>query len=58
MADIDIDPFGGHNRTESRTDQTGENFLFLQLPQEEDQLGNQNANKKLHSEESLKELVS
>ena len=25
MADIDIDPFGEHNRTESRTDETGEN---------------------------------
>ena len=26
MADIDIDPFGEHNRTESRTDETGENI--------------------------------
>ena len=26
MADIDIDPFGEHDRTESRADQTGENI--------------------------------
>ena len=26
MADIDIDAFGEHNRTESRTDETGENI--------------------------------
>ena len=26
MADIDIDPFGEHDRTESRTDETGENI--------------------------------
>ena len=28
MADVDIDPFGEHDRTESRTDETGENILF------------------------------
>ena len=28
MADIDIDPFGEHDRTESRTDETGENIQF------------------------------
>ena len=28
MADIDIDPFGEHDRTESRTDETGENITF------------------------------
>ena len=67
MADVDIDPFGGDDRTESRTDETGENIPLspwsralqgLWLPQEEDQLGNQNANKKRHSGESLKELNS
>ena len=26
MADIDINPFGGDDRTESRTDETGENI--------------------------------
>ena len=26
MADIDIDPFGEHGKTESRTDETGENI--------------------------------
>ena len=47
MADVDIDPFGEH---ESRTEeQTDENILLLRLPQE-DQLGNQNANKKHHLE--------
>ena len=60
MADVDIDPFGEHNRTESRTEEPTDNvFLFLwflQLPQEEDQLGNQNENKKSHSEEKVKEL--
>ena len=28
MADVDIDPFGEHNRTESRTDEIGENIPF------------------------------
>ena len=28
MADIDIDPFGEHDRTELRTDETGENIPF------------------------------
>ena len=27
MADVDIDPFGEHDRTESRTDETGENIF-------------------------------
>ena len=63
MADVDINSFGEHeSRPEEPTDET---FLFLQLPQEvlkgprsaeEDQLGNQNVNRKHHSEEeSLKE---
>ena len=26
MADVDINPFGEHDRTESRTDETGENI--------------------------------
>ena len=26
MADVDINPFGKHDRTESRTDETGENI--------------------------------
>ena len=26
MADVDIDPFGEHDRTESRTDEAGETF--------------------------------
>ena len=28
MADIKIDPFGEHGRTELRTDETGENIPF------------------------------
>ena len=28
MADVDIDPFGEHDRTESRTDETDENIPF------------------------------
>ena len=28
MADVDMDPFGEHGRTESRTDETGENIPF------------------------------
>ena len=28
MADVDIDPFGEHGRTQSRTDETGENIHF------------------------------
>ena len=30
MADVDIDPFGEHNRNESRTDETGENIPLTQ----------------------------
>ena len=65
MVDIDIDPFGGaerpasrggeHDRTESRTDETGEN---IPIPPVGDQLGNQNVNKKHHSEEKVIELNS
>ena len=50
MADVDIDPFGEH---ESRPEEpTDENIpLYLVTPvEEEDQLGNQNANKKRHLE--------
>ena len=46
MADIDIDPFGEH---ESRTEEpTDENIPLTLVTQ--DQLGNQNANKKCHLE--------
>ena len=31
MADVDIDPFGEHDRTESRTDKTGENICFTPI---------------------------
>ena len=31
MADVDIDPFGEHGKTESRTDETGENIPFAQV---------------------------
>ena len=31
MAVVDIDPFGEHNRTESRPDETGENIPFTQV---------------------------
>ena len=62
MADVDTDPFGEHDKTESRTDdhtETGENIPFTPVGEEEDhQLGNQNVSKKLHSEENLKELNS
>ena len=29
MADVDIDPFGEHDRTELRTDETGENIPLI-----------------------------
>ena len=32
MADVDIDPFGEHGRTESRTDETGENIPLAGYP--------------------------
>ena len=32
MADVDIDPFGEHDRTESRTDETSENIPFTWEP--------------------------
>ena len=51
MADFDIDPLGDH---ESRLEEPGVK-IFLSPP-EEDQLGNQNVNKKRHWEEKVKEL--
>ena len=59
MADVDIDPFGSTiGLNQDLKSQQMNILLFLRLPQEEDQLGNRNANKKHHSEDSLKELVS
>ena len=49
MADVDIDPFRDHDKTESRMN----HFLSFQ---KEDQLGNQSMNKKHYSEEKVKEL--
>ena len=31
MADVDIDPFGEHDRTESRPDETDENIPFTSV---------------------------
>ena len=54
MADIDIDSFGEHDRTESRTDETGENIPLIPAG---GQLGNQTEeSKKLHLEEKAIEL--
>ena len=47
MADVDIDPFGEH---ESRTEEPTDENIPLTLVTQEDQLGNQNMNKKLHLE--------
>ena len=48
MADVDIDPFGEHElRTEEPID---EHIPLTLVTQEEDQLGNQHVNKKLHLE--------
>ena len=53
MADVHIDPFGDHK---SRPDEPmGEN---IPLTPGGGQLGNQNVNKKHHSEEKVKELNS
>ena len=49
MADFDIDPFGDH---ESRPEEPRVK-IFLSPQEEEDQLGNQNVNKKHHSEEKV-----
>ena len=47
MADIDIYPFGEHDRTESRPEEPmGEDIPLTP----EDHLGNQNMNKKHHLE--------
>ena len=56
MADIDIDPFGEHDRTEEPMDEHIP--LDLVNPVGWDQLGNQNMSKKCHSEEKAKELNS
>ena len=55
MADVDIDPFSNHNKTDAHPDETGELFLSPQEEEElrENQLGNQNANKKHRSEEQV-----
>ena len=46
MADIDIDPFKEHDETDNYADEpAAKSFLLLCSPQEEDLLGNQNANK-------------
>ena len=50
MADVDIDPFGEHDKTDSHPDETGEIFLLPQEERWEDLLGNQNENKKHHLE--------
>ena len=50
MADIDIDPFGKHNKTDSHLDKMGKN-IPLPLVTQEDLLGNQNVNKKRRLEE-------
>ena len=56
MADVDIDPFG--NTTRGLKNQLMNIFLFLQLPQEDHQLGNKNLSKICHlEEESLKEPI-
>ena len=57
MEDVDIDPFGEH---ESKPDEpTGKNIPLPPVsPVGGDQLGNQNMNKKRHSEEKVKELNS
>ena len=54
MADVDIDPFGEH---ESRPEEPTDECIPLDpvTPGQENQLGNWNASKKHHLEESLKE---
>ena len=47
MANVDIDPFGDHDKTD---EPMGENIPLTPLTGG-DQLGNQNVNKKHHSEE-------
>ena len=67
MADVDIDPFGEHDRTESRTDETGENApLSLVTPRRKINLGTRMRTRNIiwrpqrpcSMEESLKELNS
>ena len=59
MADVDIDPFGSTTGlNQDLKSQRMNILLFLRLPQEEDQLGNWNANKKHHSEDSQSQRTS
>ena len=53
MADVDIDPFSNHNKTDSHPDETGESIRFTQGGAMEDLLGNQDKNKKHHLEEQV-----
>ena len=55
MADIDIDPFGEHDRTELRTDETGENIPLTPV---RGSTWEPDVNAKRHSKESLRELNS
>ena len=57
IADIDINPFGKHDKTDAQCD-TGETIPFTLGGVIEGVLGNQNANKKHHSEVRVSEQKS
>ena len=54
MADVDIDSFGDHDKTDSHPDE-GENIPLNPGGLMGDLLGNPNVNKKQHSEERFRE---
>ena len=66
MADIDIDPFGEHDRTESRTDETGENISLTPVGGEgstreptrerETSFGGERHENEIFKEDKVKEL--
>ena len=51
IEDVDINPFGGHDKTDSHPDEKVKTFLSNQEERREDLLGNQNVNKKHRLEE-------
>ena len=56
MADIDIDPFGEHESRPDDNTETGENIPFSPVGGGRSTWEPEKENKKLHSEENLKEL--
>ena len=56
MADVDIDPFGDHDKTDAQPDETGETTHLIPGGVGEELLGKRNTSKEHCLEENLKQL--